>query len=115
MQDFSDQLERIQSQILDPFLRIHHLPTYHSDPEFHTSFAWVLVPVPEDVTDVGTSQPVRQSKPIDDPFTDKLLELLEAQFGQALLDAQPKGGWQVDRISTKIGKTARDFTLALGL
>lgn len=107
-----DQLERIQSHIIDPFLKIHHLPTYHSDPEFHTSFAWVLVPVPADVTSVGPPEPGQQRKHIDDPFTDRLLEQLEAQFAQALLEAQPKGGWQIDRISTKIGKTARDFALA---
>lgn len=107
-----EQLERIQSQIIDPFLKLHHLPTYHTDPEFHTSFAWVLVPVLSDETDVGPAEPGQQRKPVDDPFTDKLLEQLEAQFAQALLDAQPKGGWRIDRISTKIGKTSRDFTLA---
>jgi hypothetical protein len=87
------------------------LPTYHSDPEFHTSFAWVLVPVAA-MTSIGPSEPGQQWKHIDDPFTDRLLGQLEAQFAQALLEAQPKGGWQIDRISTKIGKTARDFTLA---
>jgi hypothetical protein len=106
------QLERIQSQIMDPFLKIHHLPTYHSDPEFHTSFAWVLVPVPADEADDSPSGSRQERKPIDDPFTDELLKQLEARFAQALLDAQPKGGWKVDRISTKIGKTARDFPLA---
>lgn len=100
------QLERIQSEIIDPFLRLHHLPTYHSNPEFHTSFAWVLVPVPEPTDSpslVGT---------VDDPFTEKVMENLQKEFGKAILDAQPKGGWQVDGISTKIGKTCRDFALS---
>lgn len=72
----------------------------------------MLVPIPADVTNADPAESGQQRKHVDDPFTDRLLEQLEAQFAQALLEAQPKGGWQIDRISTKIGKTARDFTLA---
>jgi hypothetical protein len=49
---------------------------------------------------------------VEDPFTDKLLTHLQERFQKAILDAQPKGGWQVDKISTKIGKTCRDFALS---
>jgi hypothetical protein len=101
-----NQLERIQSEIIDPFLRLHHLPTYHSNPEFHTSFAWVLVPVPT------PSETSASTTVVDDPFTEELLQCLQEKFEKAILDAQPKGGWQLDKISTKIGKTCRDFALS---
>jgi hypothetical protein len=104
--DSDNQLERIQSEIIDPFLRLHHLPTYHSNPEFHTSFAWVLVPVPTPI------EPSTSTTVVDDPFTEEVLQHLRKRFEKAILDAQPKGGWQVDKISTKIGKTYRDFALS---
>jgi hypothetical protein len=47
-----------------------------------------------------------------DPFTVQLLHRLQKRFAEALLKAQPRGGWLVTGISTKIGRTERDFAFA---
>ncbi|KAJ9099822.1 hypothetical protein QFC21_003822 [Naganishia friedmannii] len=105
-----DKLEHIQSQIIDPFLRVHHLPTYHSQPEFHTSFAWVLVPAQD--LESSAVRPAHNIPHMGDPFTEQLLQRLEERLSEALLNAQPRGGWLIDGLSTKIGRTVRDFPFA---
>ena len=65
----------------------------------------MLVPVPSADSPSGTDA-------VKDPFTDEMLASLQEKFGKAILDAQPKGGWQVDVIGTKIGKAYRDFALS---
>jgi hypothetical protein len=94
------QLERIQKEILDPFLKLYHLPTYHADPEFHTSFAWSLLLESK----VG-------AKDLSTPFTQDLLELLGKEFDERLRDALPRSGWEVESIHVKVGKIVKRYDL----
>ncbi|EJT46426.1 hypothetical protein A1Q1_04975 [Trichosporon asahii var. asahii CBS 2479] len=65
---------------VDGLLRREHLPTYHENPEFHTSFAWWL--------DDG--------KKLD-------LGLLEKHKEEVM--ALLKSGWRVDHVCVKVAKT----------
>lgn len=80
-------LERV-----DDILKRHHLPVYHSNPEFHASLGWGLVG--ED----------------GEPFPPSLLDRLDA-FAEDILKAQPKGGWLVDEVCIKIAKEVTRIAL----
>ncbi|KAJ9118230.1 hypothetical protein QFC22_004137 [Naganishia vaughanmartiniae] len=85
----------------------------HDKPEFHTSFAWVLVPKPSQTLQGSPVGPVNQVPDMGDPFSTQLLQRLEQRFAEALLKAQPSGGWLIEGISTKIGRTVREFPFAV--
>lgn len=71
---------------VDALLRTEHLPTYHTEPEFHTSFAWWLD---------GTEE-------LD-------VSALEAHRGAAL-DAL-RLGWSVQHVCVKVAKTVTRIPL----
>lgn len=87
-------------------LRKLHRPLYHSDPEYHASFAWCLTDSPD--TKVSRTEEEGQDSstahPLDDPFDMGLIQELDEEFEAGLLSAQPVSGWKVDKIVLKIGK-----------
>lgn len=87
------QLEKLQINVIDPFLKLHHLPRYHSNPEFHASFAWSLLVASNNET----------------PFTPALLKTINAELSGKLGLAMPKNGWQFDGLKMKVAKTVKHF------
>lgn len=75
-------LERV-----DELLRREHLPTYHEEPEFHTSFAWWL----------------------DDGRVLDIEKL--AQHRKDVLE-ELKRGWKVDHVCVKVAKTVTRIPLS---
>lgn len=71
---------------VDGLLKKEHLPTYHEDPEFHTSFAWWLDT--EQQFDVGG------------------LERHKEEVLTAL-----KGGWRITHVCVKVAKTVTRIPL----
>lgn len=45
------------------------------------------------------------------PFTSQVLDMLSKRFGQALLSAQPAGGWGIDHLELKLGKDIHSLHL----
>lgn len=88
-----DKLASIQEKILTPFLKLHHLPLYHSNPEFHTSFAWCLLK--------------REGNPFDADFLEKLNERMEVRLGNVMR----KGGWEIGDMEVKVGKSVTRYRL----
>jgi hypothetical protein len=85
------QLVKVQTDTIDRFLKIHHLPRYHRSPEFHASFAWILL-----------------SESAGSPFDEALLRRLETEFGKSLRE-EMKSGWEVGDIKVRVGKVVHSF------
>ena len=85
------QLLKIQTETIDQFLKIHHLPRYHRSPEFHTSFAWTLL-----------------NENTGSPFDESLLTRLEREFGEGLR-GEMRSGWEVRGIKVRVGKVVHLF------
>lgn len=121
------QLERLLDQAIHPILSKLHLPLYHTNPQFHASFAWTLIdPVsahpasdspdfppstsgagPDaDVSldDAELSPSTSEASTGETPFSPEVLAQLSEKFGKAILAAQPQGGWEVDHLELKLGK-----------
>ncbi|WWC60210.1 uncharacterized protein I303_102776 [Kwoniella dejecticola CBS 10117] len=124
----ANELEDILDQIIHPLLEIYHLPKYHENPEFHTSFGWTLLQptldrassevIPntmnpdgaamvsedtnafiEETSDVRNEDHIRHS-----PFTDEMIKRINTVFREKIMDKQPQGGWEVDRVYLKAAK-----------
>lgn len=89
------QLQRIQDRVIHPFLKTHHLPLYHLDPEFHTSFAWSLL-----------SPDARK----ESPFHPGLVSRLEERYGGEVRRVC-KDGWDVREVRVRVGKVVHRFEL----
>ncbi|WVQ78733.1 hypothetical protein IAT38_000820 [Cryptococcus sp. DSM 104549] len=112
------ELKSILEKTLHPILEVVHLPTYHENPEFHTSVAWTLLGSPggekrlgsEEVEAAGDSeQPTlgstkKSGEEEGMPFSQDVLGKLNSKFENRLLAAQPTGGWDVDCVHLKVAK-----------
>jgi hypothetical protein len=120
------QLERLLDQAIHPVLAKLHLPLYHTNPQFHASFAWTLIypsvhtaldspdsPSPDigagvdgslDDTAASSGASEAETGPCQTPFTPEVLAQLSEKFGKAILAAQPQGGWEVHHLELKLGK-----------
>lgn len=87
------QLVNIQDRIITPFLKLHHLPLYHSNPEFHTSFAWCLL------------------EQCGNPFTVDVLNKVNERMKDELESAMKDGGWEIGEIEVKVGKSVTRYNL----
>ena len=92
-----------------------HRPLYHSDPEYHASFAWCLTD-PLGRGDAGEGDvelcgPELAGTPVKVPISDETVTKVSDQFQRLILDAQPKGGWFVNKIVLKIGKDKTELAL----
>ncbi|OCF32287.1 hypothetical protein I316_05955 [Kwoniella heveanensis BCC8398] len=121
----SVELKAMLDNIFHPILETMHLPTYHANPEFHTSFGWCLLnphlPAHDQVISTskasatdGSDQP--RPKEEEDHMTrlslrDVELAEFNARFREKILRSQPKGGWQVDSVKFKAGKEVTTLTL----
>lgn len=108
------QIERAVEAAVHPLLDKLHLQRYHDNPEFHASFAWCLTEremggggeVAEAEAEHGAKEEGRAT-----PFTASVLQRLSDEFGRALLEAQPRGGWAVDELQIKVGKEVSSIPL----
>jgi hypothetical protein len=119
------KIENIIDKVVHPILAKLHLPLYHSQPEFHASFAWCLLnPHPptafvsaeeEDTrwTEIASVDPLEVEFESDQPdmpgdsptpFTPAILSELSDAFQERILAAQPRGGWQIDSLDLKVAK-----------
>ncbi|WVF66982.1 hypothetical protein IAT40_001725 [Kwoniella sp. CBS 6097] len=119
----SDELMTMLDDIIRPILEMMHLPTYHENPEFHTSFGWCLLnplnPSRSQLSDEALMDDNDADSPgprADDaglgkkvnvttlPLTDEALAEANARFREKVLALQPNGGWEVDCVRFKAGK-----------
>ncbi|WVW80048.1 hypothetical protein I302_102021 [Kwoniella bestiolae CBS 10118] len=115
------ELESILDKVIHPLLEVNHFPKYHENPEFHTSFGWTLLQptsgecdgtIAGDVDDYDT--PNLPTTPRDSsttefkskftPFLDDLVKRINTKFEDAILERQPKGGWEVDTVQFRVAK-----------
>jgi hypothetical protein len=113
------QLNSIVDKVVHPILEKCHLPLYHTNPEYHASFAWCLVD-----TKAGSDSDSLSDETVDDsqstekaygtkaPFSKELLEKLGLEFGPTILEKQPNGGWEVDHLVLRAGKSIYEIPLS---
>lgn len=106
---------------IHPLLAKYHLPLYHTNPEFHASFAWCLLrPGEEGITsgldtameNDGVEDHIARPAMADSPFTRQVLDDLNTGFERKLLEAQPRGGWDVSHAILRVGKAVHNIGLA---
>ncbi|ORX33636.1 hypothetical protein BD324DRAFT_209271 [Kockovaella imperatae] len=85
--EINDLLERVIHPVLDTL----HLPRYHTNPEFHASFAWCL----------DTETPISQA----------VVRQLNDELKDAFLLSQPTDGWLIHELMYKAGNTLRSIAL----
>ncbi|KAK6907250.1 hypothetical protein I203_101240 [Kwoniella mangroviensis CBS 8507] len=119
----ANEIEGILDKAIHPLLDIHHLPKYHEDPEFHTSFGWTLLNQKEDEADgevkgedtpgllsdrITKIQNTSDSSSVSNfqhtPFSSDLIDPINTKYQDAILQKQPKGGWEVDNVYLKVSK-----------
>ncbi|WVQ64818.1 uncharacterized protein L199_002987 [Kwoniella botswanensis] len=117
------EIEGILDKVIHPSLDIHHLPKYHEDPEFHTSFGWTLINQKEDEGDgevkgedtpglssdrITKNQSTSDSSSVSNfqhtPFSSDLFERINTKYQDVILQKQPKGGWEVDNVHLRVSK-----------
>lgn len=91
--DFRSQMKEIVDT-LDPHLQLLRLPSYYESPRFHSSIAWVTLPVASSGGGI--------------PFDESTLAKLEERFGKRLREEKI---W-VGELVCKIGKEVQRFPFA---
>ncbi|KAL0252412.1 hypothetical protein I308_101803 [Cryptococcus tetragattii IND107] len=113
----ASELKKIVDGVLDPTLKELHLPTYHDDPEFHTSFAWTLFSTKTDGQDtprgVLPASDGQSVKAPGLPFDKKDLDKVNSIFESKILKAQPRGGWTISSVEVKVAKEITTIPLKL--
>lgn len=103
--------------MLDPTLKKLHLPTYHDNPEFHTSFAWTLFSTKTDGLDtprsVLSASDGQSVKAPGLPFDKEDLDKVNSIFESKILKAQPGGGWTISSVEAKVAKEIITIPLKL--
>ncbi|WVQ74545.1 hypothetical protein IAR50_004146 [Cryptococcus sp. DSM 104548] len=98
------ELKEVVDKTLDPLLRVSHLPTYHKNPEFHTSFAWTLLGQEDRVKDDDLLED-QVERPVEKClFPKEVLDKINDEFEARILAAQPTGGWLIDSVELKMSK-----------
>ncbi|TYJ59182.1 hypothetical protein B9479_000171 [Cryptococcus floricola] len=107
------ELKEVVDKTLDPLLKMSHLPTYHNNPEFHTSFAWTLLGQ-EEIMALGDALDEEVERPPEKClFSQELLDKINDRFEERLLAAQPTGGWLIDSVELKISKDITTIPLRM--
>ena len=109
-----EQINEIVEKILHPQLQNLHLPLYHSNPEYHASFAWCLI----DETTQGSKE-VAFADHLDGfedssqqtPIPDRVIMQLNDDYRDSFLRSQPLEGWSISEIELKIGKDVKKISL----
>ncbi|RXK41326.1 hypothetical protein M231_01476 [Tremella mesenterica] len=119
------ELRNLLSKAVEPTLAKFHLPNYHLDPELHSSFAWCLLNSPtSSLTSPSSSYITDQTldhlpSDVSNPneghegtsLTCEDLKEINEKFSRRIIDTQPKGGWEVDRLVVKIAKELHYISL----
>jgi hypothetical protein len=121
-------LNSIVDKVVHPILEKYHLPLYHTNTEYHASFAWCLLdPATSaqtviaadadgavDVEDEEESQVASTEEPPErkTPFRQGLVEDLGRVFGKQILAKQPDGGWEISDLILRAGKVLHTIPLA---
>ena len=100
--------------VLHPLLGSLHLPLYHSDPEYHASFAWCLVDQTDQASKDGSA--VDESDGFEGrsdqiPIPHGVLARLNEEYRDAFLRSQPREGWSISDVALKIGKDVQTISL----
>ncbi|KJE01599.1 hypothetical protein I311_04761 [Cryptococcus gattii NT-10] len=113
----ASELKKIVDGVLDPTLKKLHLPTYHDNPEFHTSFAWTLFSTKTDGQDtprsVLSASDGQSVKAPGLPFDKEDLDKVNSIFESKILKAQPGGGWTISSVEVKVAKEITTIPLKL--
>jgi hypothetical protein len=103
---------------MHPLLTEIHRPLYHTNPEYHASFAWCLTGTDKQLPS-GTAQsqaispgadavinhmPGNTSQPLLEPISEDVVADLHKAFERRILDAMPPTGWLVTELFLKTGK-----------
>ncbi|OXG15039.1 hypothetical protein C367_05703 [Cryptococcus neoformans Ze90-1] len=111
------ELKKIVDVVLDPTLKKIHRPTYHDNPEFHTSFAWTLFSTKTDNQDTShgnhSASGYRSEEAQGLPFGEEDLNRVNSTFESEVLKAQPAGGWTISSVEVKIAKEIATIPLKL--
>ena len=100
-------------KVVHPILETVHLPVYHANPEFHTSFAWCLLPAGSStLTSADEEDGAGRSDTQDSPFTDAIVAELDSGFADTILAAHPVGGWTIRDVTLKVGKDISTIPLS---
>lgn len=111
------QINALVDKVIHPILETLHRPLYHTNPEFHASFAWRLLDSPSEASKTvpqttKEEQHDLRAVPANSPFGDTFVQTLNEAFEAGLLSSQPTGGWDVSSIELKVSKEIT--TLRLG-
>ena len=95
---------------IHPILAKLHRQLYHSNPEYHASFAWCPVDNADDEAQ-GTKTDMFNGDRVDatldnsvaGPIDDQVITHLQEESEKTILSSQPPGGWTVDALNLKIG------------
>jgi hypothetical protein len=112
--------------VVHPILEKYHLPLYHTNPEYHASFAWCLLdPATSaqaaiaadadgaiDVEDESQAASTKEPPERNIPFPQDLLDELGMVFGQQILAKQPVGGWEISDLILRAGKVLHTIPLS---
>ncbi|ALO60446.1 hypothetical protein CNC01375 [Cryptococcus deneoformans JEC21] len=111
------ELKKIVDVVLDPTLKKIHLPTYHDNPEFHTSFAWTLFSTKTNDQDTSRGNLSafgdRSEETPGLPFGEEDLDRVNSIFESEVLKAQPAGGWTISSVEVKVAKEIATIPLKL--
>ena len=109
------------NKVLHPILRDFHRPLYHSNPEYHASFAWCLTdPSPTADLDLASNpDPAEQefdaladqTRPAKVPIPDSVIDDLNTELEARIVAAQSRNGWQIDSLILKTGKEVTEMSL----
>lgn len=120
------QLNSIVDKVVHPILEKYHLPLYHTNPEYHASFAWCLldpansaqavvaadadgaVDIEDESQVVSTGEPPKRKTPLPPDLVDELGMV----FGKQILAKQPDGGWEISDLILRAGKVLHSIPLA---
>jgi hypothetical protein len=114
-------------KVVHPILEKYHMPLYHSNPEYHASFAWCLLEPFQ--TEPATADPLGTDTDLQDgtdtrstatvggvgdkaPFSNDLVDELGRLYGKEVLAKQPTGGWEISSVVLRAGKALREIPLA---
>jgi hypothetical protein len=90
------------------------LPLYHTNPEYHASFAWCLLDSAASGLQGDQDDAEETEKPsgLKTPFSDRMVKKLGEEFGASLLAKQPSGGWEIDHLVLRAGRAIHEIPLA---
>ena len=97
-----------------PLLQSLHMPLYHSNPEYHASFAWCLIDQTDQTSKDGSA--VDESDGFEEssdqvPIPHEVLAQVNEEYRDVFLRSQPREGWSISDVELKIGKDVQTVPL----